>query len=127
LAGFRPWRSSLLSLTNGGHAFFTDSGEGGEPGYQPFSDGRGAWRCLSNESGRATFAAVILDFTFVGPSDRAQRIARLDVRATFDAGTQTLDGETTLSFVPLAGDPFDPSALGDHAEFTFTGRKLDAP
>ena len=35
---------SLLSLTNGGHAFFTDSSEGGVLDYQPFSDGRGVWR-----------------------------------------------------------------------------------
>jgi hypothetical protein len=118
---------SLLSLTNGGHAFFTDSGEAGEPGYQPFSDGRGAWRCLSSEGGRDSFSAIILDFTFGSAGDRDQQIARLDLQASFDAASQRLEGKVTLSFVPLAGDPFDPDALSDQTAFTFTGRKLEAP
>jgi hypothetical protein len=33
----------------------------------------------------------------------------------------------TLSFLPLAGDPFDPDALSDQTAFTFIGRKLVAP
>ena len=32
---------SLMSFTSSGQIFFTDSGEGGEAGYAPFTDGRG--------------------------------------------------------------------------------------
>ena len=64
---------SLLSLTNGGHAFFTDSAEGSVSGFQPFSDGRGVWRCVSGDAGTMRFTALILDFTFpiAGLPDRA--------------------------------------------------------
>ncbi len=68
-----------------------------------------------------------MDFTFADPKDRAQQIARLDLRATYDSGVQRLEGRITLSFVPLAGDPFDPLAMDERAVFTFTGRKIDAP
>jgi hypothetical protein len=39
---------SLIALSGGGLASFTDSGEGGEAGFGPFTDGRGSWRCLED-------------------------------------------------------------------------------
>lgn len=118
---------SLLSLTNGGHAFFTDSGESGGTIGQAFSEGRGAWRCLSNTGGKAKFTALILEFTFPGPDETEQHIVRLDINASFDSPSETLEGTTRLSLVPLEGDPFDPAALADSVEYNFTGRKVDAP
>jgi hypothetical protein len=113
---------SLLSLTNGGHAFFTDSAEAGVPGYQPFSDGRGAWRCDADADGTMRFTALILDFTFPDAADTDARIARLDIAA--DISAQTISGTTRLGFVPLGGDPFDRAALTDAVEYAFTGVKV---
>jgi hypothetical protein len=68
---------SLISLTNGGHFFLTDSNEGGEARFAPFAAGRGIWRCVSDEAGsgtswrRARLHPQTADFT-------EQRIARLD-------------------------------------------------
>ncbi len=54
---------SLLSLGRSGLALFTDSGEGGEAGFAPFTDGRGAWRCLSGDGGTIEVSATTFDFT----------------------------------------------------------------
>ena len=65
---------SLLSLTNGGHAFLIDSNERGIDEFAPFSDGLGAWRCLSEDAGTLQLRVTVLDFTFAtgtsGPADR---------------------------------------------------------
>jgi len=118
---------SLISLTNGGHAFFTDSGEAGEPGFGPFSGGRGAWRCMSNENGVARFLATVLDFTFVTPSTRKQLIGRLDIDGSFDVSTAKLSGTMTLYFVPIGGDPLMQSDLKKSAEGAFEAQKVRAP
>jgi hypothetical protein len=102
---------SLLSITNDGHAFFTDSAEGGGPGYGPFTGGRGAWRCLSGESGETRFKAIILDFTFAAASNPNQQIGRLDIEGTVDTSTGKLTGRMDLSFAPLEGDPMNPADL----------------
>jgi hypothetical protein len=118
---------SLLSLTNGGQAFFTDSGEGGEPGYRPFSDGRGAWRCVSKADGKTRISAMILDFTFAAKDGAKQQIGRLDFDAVFDAGTGKLESKATLYFVPLSGNPLAKSALGQGQKFGLVGEKVSAP
>jgi hypothetical protein len=118
---------SLLSLTNGGHAFFTDSGEGGEPGYKPFSDGRGAWRCVSKADGKSRISAVILDFTFPSKNGEKQQIGRLDLDAVYDTGTGKLESQTTLYFAPLSGNPMDKSALSQGQRFRIIGEKVSAP
>jgi hypothetical protein len=118
---------SLLSLTNGGLAFFTDSGENGEPGYSPFSDGRGAWRCVSKADGKSGISAVILDFTFQGKDGAKQQIARIDFDAVFGKGTGKLEGQSTLYFAPLSGDPLDKNALGKGQKFRTVGEKISAP
>ncbi len=118
---------SLISLTNGGHAFFTDSGDAGGPGFGPFSDGRGAWSCVSDEDGATRFLATILDFTFVTPSFPEQKIGRLDLEGSFDAATEKLLGTMTLSLVPIDGNPLDKSALKEVVTATFEGQKVDAP
>jgi hypothetical protein len=118
---------SLISLTNGGHAFFTDSGEAGEPGFGPFSGGRGAWRCMSNENGVARFLATVLDFTFATPSIPKQLIGRLDIDGSFDVSTAKLSGTMALYFVPIGGDPLMQSDLKKSAEGAFEAQKVRAP
>ncbi|MCR9138141.1 MAG: hypothetical protein NXI27_19235 [Alphaproteobacteria bacterium] len=118
---------SLLSLTNGGHAFLTDSASGGVSGFQPFSDGRGVWRCQSAADGVETFSAMILDFTF--PTDKFPDplIARIDIEATVQAADNRLTGKTTIRFAPLAGDPMDETQLQNPIEYAFTGQRLTLP
>lgn len=88
---------SLISFTGSGHIFFTDSGEGGEAGYAPFTDGRGAWRCLGGGKARAT----TLDFTRATGDSKA-KIGRLEMDFSYDATAAetskpnpTLGGETS--------------------------------
>ena len=50
---------SLIVLSGSGQASFTDSGEGGEAGFGPFTDGRGSWRCIEANK----LHAITLDFT----------------------------------------------------------------
>lgn len=118
---------SLISLTNGGHAFFTDSSEGGVLGYQPFSDGRGVWGCVSAEEGTVRLSAVILDFTFPTDTDPDAKIARLDISAEIAEASGDISGSTKIGFVPLTGNPMDTNALTDPIEYSFTGVKVMIP
>lgn len=115
---------SLISFTNGGHAFLTDSNEAGLPGYAPFTEGRGAWRCVSDRTGRLHVRAIILDFTLTTEDEPTQHIARLDYDATYDAETEVLSADVKLYFVPLDGDPLDDDALGDPSVFSFSGVRV---
>jgi hypothetical protein len=113
---------SLLTLAEGGIALFADSGEGGEDGFAPFSDGRGAWRC-TDEDGRAVVRATTLDFTLATPS-KAQ-IGRLDFDLHSNDGGKTISGTTTLYLVPLEADPM--GALNDGRKFEIKGMRVEAP
>ena len=118
---------SLISLTNGGHAFLTDTGEGGEPDFGPFSDGRGAWRCVSNEGGVTRFAATVLDFTFVTASHPKQLIGRLDILGAYDAGAQKLIGKMALYLLPISSDPFAKLEQEANVVGAFEGKKIVVP
>ena len=118
---------SLLSFTNGGHTFFTDSGETGEPGFGPFSDGRGAWRCVADEKGATKALATVLDFTFRTQSNPKQQIARLNFEARYDAQTEMISGTIKLYFAPITGDPLESSSLHGGDAFEFTGLRVEAP
>ena len=118
---------SLLSFTNGGHTFFTDSGEAKERGYGPFSDGRGAWRCVADEKGATKALATVLDFTFPTQSNPKQQIARLNFEARYDAQTKMIGGTIKLYFVPITGDPLKADSLHDGDAFKFTGLRVEAP
>lgn len=65
---------SLIALSGSGLASFTDSGEGGEAGFGPFTDGRGSWRCLEDNKAHA----VTLDFTTPTAASPKAEIGRLD-------------------------------------------------
>jgi|GEM_PF-2716986 len=127
VAGAEHVGRSLLSLTGGGHAFFTDSAQGGVAGFQPFTDGRGAWRCVSGDTGTMRFTALILDFTFPNADLPDPSIARLDIEATYDRSINTLTGKTTLAFVPLDGNPMDETQLRDRLTYDFTGSRILLP
>ena len=118
---------SLLSFTNGGHVFFTDSGEAGGDTFAPFSDGRGAWRCISSEDGIETFVAVIVDFTFTDAAQTDQSIGRLDFALSYDERTRGLSGTGTLGFVAFDGDPMDGTQVSGATSFRLSGQRIEAP
>ena len=64
------------SPSGSGLASFTDSGEGGEAGFGPFTDGRGWWQCLEDKE-----HAVTLDFT----TPTKAEIGRLDLDLAYSS------------------------------------------
>ncbi|WP_421724821.1 hypothetical protein [Bauldia sp.] len=116
---------SLISLTDAGHAFFTDSGEAGGPDFAPFTDGSGAWRCDSAADGTQQITATIVDFVFP-QGDTGRKIGRLDIAGAFDPRTGLLSGTMTLYIVPFESNPMtttdEPTAAGK-----FRGFKITAP
>lgn len=116
---------SLIALTNGGHVMFVDSGEAGEPGYAPFSDGLGRWRCLSQPGEDPRLRAVILDFTFAGQGK--QQIARVDLDGTLDRNTGILTAIATLSFHPMSSNPVSGDVRPGGKRFNLTGHRIEVP
>ncbi len=116
---------SLLSLTNGGHALFTDSAQGGVTGFQPFTNGQGAWRCLNADNGRFHFEALVFDFTIPIEERPDPQIARVDILATFNPDDGTLDGSVSIAFAPLDGDPLDKTSLKIDLGYDFTGQRIE--
>ncbi|MCP4383267.1 MAG: hypothetical protein GY798_17925 [Hyphomicrobiales bacterium] len=96
---------SLISLTNGGHAFFTDSDEPGGNGFSPFSEARGAWRCDAAEDGTEQITATVIDFVFPSTTNPKKRLGRLDIDATFDPATGMLSGTMTLFMMAFDANP----------------------
>lgn len=117
---------SLISFTDARLAFFTDSGEGGEAGFAPFTDGRGAWRCVADETGAGRVWATTLDFTLAAQESKAQ-IGRLDFDLGYDADKRTIAGTATLYLLPFETDPLAPGELKDGRRFEITGRRVEAP
>jgi hypothetical protein len=114
---------SLLSLGAAHLALFTDSGEGGEAGFAPFTDGRGTWFCSRGEDGALKVTATTLDFTAATAETKAG-IGRLDFDLAASPDRQTLSGTATLYLIPLDGDPLDQASLKDGRAFEVTGRRL---
>jgi hypothetical protein len=114
---------SVISLARSGLLLFTDSGEGGESGFAPFSDGRGTWRCDAN----GEIIATTLDFTEPTAERPKAEIGRLDLKLTYDAATRSLSGTGTLYFVPIDQDPLASSGLEDGRQFDITGQRVEAP
>lgn len=116
---------SLISLTNGGHFFLTDSNEGGEAGFAPFTEGRGAWRCESDEAGELHILATVLDFTHKTEAFPQQSIARLDYDATYDEASGQLSADVTLYFMPIDANPMDEANLKDPIRNQITGIRVE--
>jgi hypothetical protein len=121
---------SLLSFTEDGVAFFIDSGESGETGFAPFTEGRGAWRCVSAAGQAAKARATTLDFTIPTAVTAKAQIGRLDFELDYDAGQKAIRairGHATLYLVPIQADPLAPGVAKDGRVFEITGRRVEAP
>jgi hypothetical protein len=112
---------SLLALSGSGVASFTDSGEGGEAGFGPFTDGRGSWRCIDANK----LHAVTLDFTTPTAEAPKADIGRLDFELAYDAGSKTIKGTATLRFLPLGSDPLAAGG-GNGRQFEIVGQRVEA-
>ncbi len=113
---------SLIALSGSGQASFTDSGEGGEKGFGPFTDGRGSWRCIEANK----VHAVTLDFTTPTAEAPEAEIGRLDFDLAYDAASKTIKGTATLSLVPLGSDPLKPGRESGR-QFAIAGERVEAP
>jgi hypothetical protein len=113
---------SLIALSGSGQASFTDSGEGGEKGFGPFTDGRGSWRCVEANK----VHAVTLDFTTPTAAAPKAEIGRLDFDLVYDPASRAIKGTARLSLVPLGSDPLKP-AEGGGREFDIVGQAVEVP
>jgi hypothetical protein len=118
---------SIISLTNGGHFFLTDSNEGGGSGFAPFTDARGVWRCVSDEAGKLHILATVLDFTHKTAAFPVQKIARLDYDLTYDETSGKLSADVKLYFMPIDSDPMDTMNLQSPIPNTISGVRVTAP
>ncbi len=117
---------SLLSFDRGGLVFISDSGEGGETDYAPFSAGQGAWSCATSDGDAAKAHAVLLDFTFPKAGEAGAQIGRLDLDLSYDSATKGIAGTGTLTLVPLDGDPLK-GGTGGGRQFKIEGTRVEAP
>jgi ketosteroid isomerase-like protein len=118
---------SLISLGSAHLILFTDSGESGEAGFAPFTDGRGSWYCLPGKGGALKISATTLDFTAPATGEPKGGIGRLDFDLTLKPGSDSLEGTATLYLIPLGDDPLDKDALKDGRQFEITGQRIRAP
>lgn len=118
---------SLVSLTDGGQIFVTGSNQGGAGEFAPFTEARGAWRCVSDADGRAHIRATVIDFTEVTARFPDPKLARLDYDATVDETSGRLRADVLLYFVPLDANPMDEAALRNPIRNRVTGTRVTAP
>jgi len=113
---------SLIALSGSGQASFTDSGEGGEKGFGPFTDGRGSWRCIEADKAHA----ITLDFTTPTADAPRAEIGRLDFDLAYDAASKTIKGTATLRLIPLGSDPLTPGEIGSGRQFEILGQRVES-
>jgi hypothetical protein len=114
---------SLISLAGAHLILFTDSGEGGEAGFAPFTDGRGSWHCFPDDEDTIKVRATTLDFTAPAAGSEGG-IGRLDFDLVVAPEAGTLSGTATLYLVPLADDPLAEDRLKNGREFAIAGQRL---
>ncbi|MET1414474.1 hypothetical protein ABVF61_19540 [Roseibium sp. HPY-6] len=115
----------LIALTNGGHALVTDSAEGGVNGYQPFSSGSGAWRCLGTENGRNKIKIVTFDFTTTPNADTDRYMARVTVSASADPASNSISGNSLVEFLAIDAAPNTTDTVRPPVSYDFTGVRLE--
>lgn len=122
---------SIITLHSDHTLSIIDRDEGGSEAefIDPFSDAQGAWRC----TGRRSFTATTLNFTFPGPVGGGQQfIVRADYDVKFDRKTKELIGMLEITFFNLFGDFSDPlegpplPLPGAPFVFTFEGQRVTA-
>lgn len=118
---------SVVSLNRSGLVLFTDSGEGSEAGFAPFTDGSGTWRCLAGDDGALKARAITLDFTEPTAGHPKAEIGRLDLDFAANPDTNAVTGTATLYLVPLGSDPLDEGTLKDGRQFDITAERIEAP
>ena len=118
---------SLISIGRFGLILFTDSGEGGEAGFAPFTEGRGAWRCVAGDGDAPKVTATTLDFTVPTAANPKAEIGRLDFELTYDPASKTIDGTAILYLIPLGSDPLLSGELKDGRQFEIVGQRVQAP
>ncbi|MEM9220884.1 MAG: hypothetical protein AAGB11_00585 [Pseudomonadota bacterium] len=119
----QPGRS-LIALTIGGQAFMSDSAQGGGGPFQGFTTARGAWICSGDEDGQLAFRAVMVDFTFPAEKLPVAMVVRVETVGTVDPETLLIEGGTTVSFFPLAGNPLGDDEPESSLKYTFSGQKV---
>jgi hypothetical protein len=118
---------SVISIGRSGLMLFTDSGEGGEAGFAPFTDARGTWRCISEDASAPKVRATTLDFTVPTADNPHAQIGRLDFEIGYDAENKTIKGSATLYLIPLGDDPLVPGELEEGRQFEIVGQRVEAP
>lgn len=117
---------SLISLTNGGHFFRADSNEGGTEGYAPFTETRGAWRCVSDDGGELHVVATGIDLSQKTSEFPDQSLARIDYDAVYNEESDGLAGQFTFYLVPIDGKRMDRAESGKMRSFTFDSIRVTA-
>ena len=111
---------SILTLSGDRTASSIDSSQGGlEGSFNPFSSAHGSWQC----TGKQTFVATNLNFTFAGSVAPDLGIARVDFKAMVDRETQVVEGTIELRFFPLRGNPMVDKTT-PWGTFTFVGQRI---
>ncbi len=109
----------VISFSEDGNLFVTDSNQGGVQGvFNPFGDTQGSYTCTSNREIRA----VGINFGFSGPNG-VNDIARSDIQATLNQQSMELQGIITVSSFALDANPLKGagSVVGS---FQFTGQRI---
>lgn len=114
----------LIALTNGGHAFVTDSAQGGLEGYQPFSNGSGVWRCLGKEGGKDKLKIMTFDFTTTPNAETDRYIARVTVEAIADPVANVISGTSVVEFLAIDAAPDSTKTVRPPVSYDFKGVRL---
>ena len=118
---------SLISLTNGGHAFRNDSDQSmAENGFS-VGEGRGAWSCQGAKDDTVKITAKILNFIYPKEDQKQALIGRMDYAGIFDTGANVLRLKAKLGFVPLEGDPLIGDLPADAIDVEVVGLRVEAP
>ena len=110
----------IITFTQDGNFFATDSIQSGVPSVQPFGNIQGNWKCTSDRE----ITATSLNFNYP-TATLPGSIGRGDFRATFDPKNGIVQATSTLRFYDLNANPLNDDAP-IAGTFTFTGQRVRA-
>ena len=108
----------IITFTEDGNVFVSDSFQSGVPSVQPFGNIQGSWKCIGDREISATTLNFDYQTATLPPS-----IGRGDFRAKFEPKTGTVQGTATLRIFSLKANPlvdYAPAA----GTFTLTGQRV---